>query len=988
MPVYQDEERDYSPEALKAREKARRNLADEGAEPLSPSEQASLDQIQAGLQDDGTHVDGSIPNSDNSDAEQEPGLFRSESPKKRGLRGRIFNKKTGIGAGILGLTAAGGIGLFSILSGPMQAVQFAEMLQKFHFGSQEEFNDGRVTHIFRYMKGTRYKNNLGLLGNKMADRYEAKLRAAGLNPDYDGRNNIQAFTLDPSTTAGKKALDNMKFRGVNVDAFEQVGNGKLRVTLRGFGSTGEARQILRASVDSMNFSKITSYHSKRLMIKRANVTYHLFANRARETGESLVDYNKRVNDEADKYIRNGVQESDLTRQRTGEDAPEDGSQADQDNATAADRVAQDFNDMVDTEGIPSGEEGIRVVSNRMRTNFTRGVGIAGIATLMCSVKEFGDSFGPYMYSNVILPLMRLGAISFSAGSQIKAIFLGSQQDVNLDELGTYTSNFYDEASKTSAFGAASIQAEQGQEVTGSDMPSVMKPGREKPEFFGYVDSIPAIDPFCDAAGSTLGQIGLSIGGAIASGGPLAIFTDFFTDQAISVAADRFNIFENLARLVFGGGVSNGLAGELRGNAANYGTRLIANDSFLAMGAKELSGTEEIQVDAAAKTEQILLFRQKPLLARLADPYDSQSLLSSAVIQKPFFASMSSSMTSLATLPGNMMSLFGSGVTKLMPSAHAQATYDYGFAQTGFTQSEQEDPRFEIPAENAQYVVDHYSDMTKYEPCFGSKVDPISGVLTAGISVRMDERAEEEACQEDTENMKRYRFYLADTINAKAMACHEKIDEAACIELGHGAGGSSSTPTGPINCTSVTGNEKIVCAAQNYPDIRYSNGHSKWSGTWGVGNTDNRLNGGADAEAFLSSNNNNPQTLVDTAFIDCSGYTNLALFSAFGYKTTAGCSGMYVTGADPNIVEIPIAEARPGDFLTISRGCDGAISGHIGILVSKNADGTFTTLESSAGENTKGEIKSGFYSKELSKLGGNGEYDFKYAARYTGPGSSP
>ena len=210
------------------------------------------------------------------------------------------------------------------------------------------------------------------------------------------------------------------------------------------------------------------------------------------------------------------------------------------------------------------------------------------------------------------------------------------------------------------------------------------------------------------------------------------------------------------------------------------------------------------------------------------------------------------------------------------------------------------------------------------------------------------------------------------------------------ELG---GGTSSGPSGvdaPIDCTSVTGNERIVCAAQNYPGIRYANNNTDhWAEEWGVSSVSNKLNGGADAEAYLSHNGNNLQTLVDTAFIDCSGFTNLAMWVAFQYKTSAGCSGGYVSGADPNIREVPISEARPGDFLTISRNCDGnGGPGHIAILVSRNADGTFTTLESSAGRNVNGEKRSGFYSRQLDTLGGTGEHDFKFAARYAGPGSSP
>jgi hypothetical protein len=195
---------------------------------------------------------------------------------------------------------------------------------------------------------------------------------------------------------------------------------------------------------------------------------------------------------------------------------------------------------------------------------------------------------------------------------------------------------------------------------------------------------------------------------------------------------------------------------------------------------------------------------------------------------------------------------------------------------------------------------------------------------------------------------------------------------------------------PINCASATGNALIVCAAQQYVGIRYSNGSTRWNSEWGVSNTNNRLNGGANAEIFLSRNGNSITTLVNEAFIDCSGYTNLSLFVAFGYKTTAGCSGYYtrdnnndgLSDSDRNLRIVSMDSLQPGDFLTVSNVCNQAgQAGHIGIYVSTLPNGNLRTLESSAGRNSTDQTKtSGFYERSP-------DY-FKYASRYVGPGTTP
>lgn len=272
-----------------------------------------------------------------------------------------------------------------------------------------------------------------------------------------------------------------------------------------------------------------------------------------------------------------------------------------------------------------------------------------------------------------------------------------------------------------------------------------------------------------------------------------------------------------------------------------------------------------------------------------------------------------------------------------------------------------------PVENIQYLKDEgHIDPNTEEPISSQFTGHLENcVYTTDLYSTIehgDPNTPQDDCLARLEITRRFKAYLA----WKDM--QDSFDAAALPEEIVSENGSTAT-NGQIDCSSAVGNQKIVCAAKNYLGIKYSNNGSP------------ALNGGADAASWLSSN---PSKASQAGVgIDCSGFTNLALYTAFNYKTTAGCSGAYVSGGDSNIVEVSLDDLRPGDFLTVSRVCNSpGASGHIGIYVGRNPDGSIITLESAGGRNRDGQRESGYYEKEASSLGGY----WKYAARYVGPGS--
>lgn len=239
------------------------------------------------------------------------------------------------------------------------------------------------------------------------------------------------------------------------------------------------------------------------------------------------------------------------------------------------------------------------------------------------------------------------------------------------------------------------------------------------------------------------------------------------------------------------------------------------------------------------------------------------------------------------------------------------------------------------------------------------------------------------CLANNELTKRLKAHLA-WLDAQDSVDADILPE----DIGDSNAGASLTgnPT-VVDCTSAQGNGKIICAAQAYTGIRYAH----------VG-LPNAMRGGSDPAAWLQNNGNDLSILRSSAYVECSGFAKLSLWIAYSYKTRNGCSRDYAADTDPNIKSIvspssgkklTVDMLQAGDFLTISNSCNSDGSpGHVGIFVKNNGDGTYTTLESSGATNSGGSKTSGFYIHQLSKLGGSGAHDFKYAGRYVGPGSGP
>lgn len=726
---------------------------------------------------DGSAFNKEADNDTSDSSEDDDSLFNDE-PKKRGFRNWSPGKKASTAA--TGFIGVGAIGMILMGVGPFEFIHFAQSLQNFHFGENESLFDGRVGRIINYSRGDLYRSNLGVSRNKIADIYETKLREAGFEADYNDpngnpRGSIQAYQIDPETSEGKSALASL--RGDNVEIPDPDPNtGKIRVSLRGRGSTELSRQVIDASLGSIGLKKVPSWVATRLLYIRAGIDFHVMRNRFREETETVRDYYRKTQDDVETYTEEGSQDVG-ERARTAEEV-----EGDTDEDSAARSAAQ-----AEADALQGATPAETVVN--LRRAIAGASSVVGIFTIIATLDKFGDNIGDVQYTNVVLPLMRIGMSVISTGSQA-----ASNQDFNAQLMGSYAQQLFNPADGTVWSAAKSIQSEYENPNPGNlDMPDAAKPSTGKPIFFqsldGIIDSIPGGQNAADFLTSTVGGYASFALDVITSTTPAGLLKTIVGEVAGTVAADAATPFlEDIAQWLSSKPVESFARGALFGNYANYGALLGANDTCLAVGCVELSDDDAAILDADVENLYETQLANKGLYARLFDPREHGSLVATTVLQNPHFSRPQIAATQVAQLPTTLFSQLGSTFSNLFtPKLRAQGSknYDYGFPKYGFTLDLQNDPKYENPFENAAKVYDEY-DLDELnreygEKCFNTTITREGKVKTTK-SKRLDEIPKDH-CGSTDEKVIRYRFLILDTVAMKGLECLNDIDEAACGELG-------------------------------------------------------------------------------------------------------------------------------------------------------------------------------------------------------------
>jgi hypothetical protein len=697
-----------------------------------------------------------------------------------------------IGGGLAGALTIGGFGMFTFLQAPFKFIHLSQLLSGFHLDAVTDFGDNRGWNLIEYGRTVNNPNkrNVGYFGEKISARYMARLEAEGLQLDFKDpnsrdpdreRRNIQGFIIDTDTDAGQLLIQRMRAKGVDPGDFVDIGDNKVRISLRGTGGTLRTKQIIGGALETIDMNGIAGKVGRISLVHLSGADFHMFKNKVKEKGQDFFNFRRDVQkEEADRH-RTGADLDTRTTRGTQEDPNNDGT-IDTDTTNASNET----NELIDEIGKATTPEAKAALTKRL----LGGGAALALAGALCTVHDLGKGYEDYQHQNIDQVLARMGIGEVSKGQQIK-----SNIDTNVDEIGAHNELLYDPTApvgERSVFSARSIQANLGQNPTGPEAPLSSRPSNssQKPELFRFVSAIPGLPQACglqEAAGEKVPLYGRFLD-----------LTSRATEAAINTGLGIFGLsmselVDALYDFFINGGVNVLARGGLRGALLDIGVRMASIFDFMGKAGRELSGTEEGEVKAYYARMDDARFEAQSLWTRLFSPYEPRSLYAKAILENPTMGNVRDSYTSMARIPFNVIPDVSNSIARLAsPSAYAQsARYDYGFNLYGYSVSELEliasDESYENPYENATYLeANNFEGLRegnrKWGKCFGVNIDPDTGVYRIGQAVNRYKLPKE--CKNKSPEFLRYRLYYADKQMEYSYACYDG-EESACDALGFG-----------------------------------------------------------------------------------------------------------------------------------------------------------------------------------------------------------
>lgn len=696
---------------------------------------------------------------------------------------------------VLGIAAI--IALSLIITGHMQFKHFAKVLDRFHFVNDTILVNGRASNMYRLWRLNPDPNlrNLGYFGNIGAEYYDNELKKAGIEPDRAHSRGI-GFKINSKTTQGQTALIR-----IEQDMKRQLEKDRLRiistpgsdiVTVDMTGGSAHVRRNVNSIVMSALGPDVRyAAVGRRLLNIRGGVPLHPIENIVRRADEKYAEWRDNVRKKKVANRSGGTRVVNPLGVKGADPNDPQGAAANQ----GAQQTAAEAQGLQEVATDPGGGS-LKARVEAFRMQMSRGSGPISFIAITCALQQIGDAAYDLQHDNATKPMIRIGVEMMAVGSQV-----ASGQDFNEEILAILSEDFYDEETQTGWNEARSIQAEFGQELTGPDLPDSAKPGDIRLPIISRIDDIIkglGLEPVCKAATNQAAGFALDAAGWLShAGGPFSLGAKVITDLAAGFVIGPF--IEDLVKWLAGEQIPRELAGAALGNVANYGTLMAANDTAISKGAIVLTQAEIDQLDAQSASLLQREFQQKSFFARYFDLNEPQSLAAKTMFETPALNSPEATVASFIRMPATLLG----NVSKILPfsgKVSAQATYDYGIPEYGFTLAEQDDPRYEDPYANAEKVEPNLAALNKEygKECFGMTINPSTYTLESEKDIQRYKKIPDKCKNRNNQELTAYRFYLLDMTVAKSMACYDGLDEASCTELGFGKGNTGGTSTaGPL-----------------------------------------------------------------------------------------------------------------------------------------------------------------------------------------------
>ncbi len=730
---------------------------------------------------------------------------------KQRIRATLTTKRL-VGGGVGALVTLGVFGALTLSSGPLQFVHIAQLLQRFHFGSMEDNGNSRLLKLYKYAKNAQEGNaanvRLGVFEKRVALSLDAKLEEIGVTKKYGGLTQQYAgVEIDPvkfsQSEVGKDIARNgdpevvrswlQEKYGGTVSIVEHPGGNSTFLVEPDSGFLGYSNRSLRAQnkllLADIGEDGVVGSVEARIMGKRDAVSWHFMKKIDAKISGTLDDF---ITSQLKKLFQNGEDPVAATAQpkkdtQSGETTTDPAST---DAATGVSDEGQRAKAATTAgEGLTNSAKEPGYISQFFDTTTGKlvGGGTAAIG-LFCAIKALGDNVDSIRHDMVVLPLIRQGMLAISLGNQVM-----NGKDVDIKQLGVLAKQFNDP--KSGSWSAAkSIQAEEGKDPTGKDIPkSASIKELQNNGFFGGVLGDIFGSSFagftCDAAGSFIGQafsmtIGLVTAPALTAIGFGLAQTDIAKEAIVGLV--QWLAGTPIPTLVFGPDY---------GNFINYGARLASNDAALSLGGVNLSDAQSTALRQYRLNTQKDDMKNQSFAERVFDPYSPDSLAGKIIDNQSTSVSTGvANMFSSIINPTKLFSSFGSIFSNRVNAA-ASSGYDYGFPEMGFSLDDLNNSTYEDPYANADNAISSikgnwtkYSDRAK--ACFGVNLSK-DGDVSTDLSAKIDplkttgEGAYPQDCADPSPEWTSIRFYILDTKTAEAADCYETGDSQSCTNVGFG-----------------------------------------------------------------------------------------------------------------------------------------------------------------------------------------------------------
>ncbi len=792
-----------------------------------------------------------------------------KKPRKNRLLKWLVNLQTRqkvIGGGVIGIIIAAIVFLSTIITGPLQFIHIAQLLQRFHFLSQQDTGNSRILKLYKWARnvpaGTPENTRLGFIGKRVAKNIDDQLEAIGITKKYDHLGNYEGTVFDSQ----KYSEAHEDFcRGCDAKEFMAKMEEENGIKLKSIGGEQSGqfladdqsgifdyfakfknRSFNKLLLQDINQDGVVAALQARVMGKRDAVTWHPIKRLDSKITGTIDQKLSAWLAELKDRIKNGAPPEEPAS-ATGGEVKDQNNKTDE-AATADNQKGASAVDTVSGEAAGVAQDSEREVAQgkipadvgpafiKQFTESTTGkVTLGGTAALglACAADGIAQKADELKHSLVVLPLLRMGVQAISLGNQVM-----SGQDLDEAQLGFF-SKLLSDANGVSWADAGSIQAELGQPLTGPDMPSSDNPGKIGENMFSqFFSYFPGLDTVCKATSSGIGGFAMTIVNVVT--GPI----QFAGSLVLAQTGALNSVVSSLVRWIAGSPVPTVVFGPQYGNFINYGARLAANDQAASMGGVKLSSAQALQFKNYELAMQSQTMAHEPIALKVFDPYSPDSLIGKAIDNVP--ANSNSNVASFFSSLINPLHIMAALKSPFSSRVMADSTYDYGFPQIGFSLSDLSSVAYDNPyanADNAKALLSgsggqDYRD--RAQNCFGVTIAPDGGDVTTNFSQKVDPLDKDydkndatHYCSDPSPNWTSIRFYVLDMKMAEAADCYVSGDDQSCTDSGFG----NATNASPASANTTAGSSIVGNIGESSDSVACANGTkdlgvatSKYSGS--------------------------------------------------------------------------------------------------------------------------------------------------------------